>query len=129
VARRRRALLALAGHEDLDIVTSTIGWLLEPSAQVVVWHGTQDPDAETTGQRMLEVLAAVRRSGYRTQGWLGREILGVPDDMKYAAEGFSADLLACGTRGMSELSAFLRGSVSRQVAHLTDLPLLIIPPR
>src|SRR5215472_7338552 len=45
VARRRRVLLALAGDEDLQAVTSVLLWLLEPSAEVAVWHGKRGPQS------------------------------------------------------------------------------------
>ena len=130
VARRRRVLVALAGYEDLEAVTSTIPWLLEPSSEVVVWHGTRDRhSAGAVADNIREVVEALRSGGYQAQGWLEPEVLGLPDDIRYAAEDFAADMLAVGARRMSELSAFLRGSVSRRVAHLTDLPVLVVPTR
>ena len=128
VARRRRVLLALAGDEDLQAVTSAILWLLEPAAEVAVWHGKRSPESgAAVSERVEQTVDLFRSAGYPSRAWIEPEVLGVPDDIKYAAEEFAADLVVVGSRRMSELSAFLRGSVSRRVAHITDLPMLVVP--
>ena len=128
VARRRRVLLALAGDEDLQAVTSAILWLLEPSAALAVWHGKRGPESgAAVSGRVGQTVEFFRSAGYPARAWIEPEVLGVPDDIKYAAEDFAADLVVVGSRRMSELSAFLRGSVSRRVAQLTDLPMLVVP--
>lgn len=128
VARRRRALLALAGDEDLQAVTSAILWLLEPAAEVAVWHGKRSPESgAAVSERVEQTVDLFRSAGHPARAWIEPEVLGVPDDIKYAAKEFAADLVVVGSRRMSELSAFLRGSVSRRVAHITDLPMLVVP--
>jgi nucleotide-binding universal stress UspA family protein len=77
--------------------------------------------------RVGQTVELFRSAGYAARAWIEPEFLGVPDDIKYAAELFAADLVVVGSRRMSELSAFLRGSVSRRVAHITDLPMLVVP--
>ena len=128
VVRRRRVLLALAGDEDLQAVTSALLWLLEPSAEVAVWHGKRGPESGAAmSARVAQTVEFFRSSGFAARSWIEAEVLGVPEDIKYAAELFVADLVVVGSRRMSELSAFLHGSVSRRVAHLTDLPMLVVP--
>lgn len=128
VARRRRVLLALAGDEDFQAVTSAILWLLEPSAEVAVWHGKRGPESgAAVSARVGQTVESFRSVGFAARSWVEPEVLGVPDDIKYAAELFAADLVVVGSRRISELSAFLHGSVSRRVAHLTDLPMLVVP--
>lgn len=42
------------------------------------------------------------------------------------AEDFGADLIVLGSRGLTDFSALLLGSVAHKVIHHADLPVLVV---
>ncbi|HYZ02870.1 MAG TPA: universal stress protein [Candidatus Binatia bacterium] len=133
VARRSRVLIALKGDEDTSSLVDTVARIAEPGADVAVWHVAVDP---TDADRTAEVVAALEAAGVSarandraTDRATDREApataAAVPQRIADVAGAFQADVVVLSSRRLSDLSGFLRSSVSHEVAHLVDGLVLI----
>ena len=125
VARRSRVLIALKGDEDTSSLVGTVARIVEPGADVAVWHVAVDP---SDADRAAEVVAALGAAGVAARA-TDREgpttAAAVPQRIADVAGAFQADVVVLGSRRLSDLSGFLRSSVSHEVAHLVDGLVLI----
>lgn len=125
VARRSRVLIALKGDEDTSSLVGTVARIAEPGADVRVWHVAVDPGDR---DRTAEVVAALEGAGVPARA-TGPEApataAAVAQRIADVAGAFEADVVVLGSRRLSDLSGFLRSSVSHEVAHLVDGLVLI----
>ena len=133
VARRSRVLIALKGDENVASLTDTVARIMEPGAEVFVWYVAVDPDDVDRTEQVVEALRAVGVSAEAGTAEAGVITAAVPQRIAAEARTFGADLIVLGSRRLSDLSGFLRSSVSHEVAHLVDGLVLIggagpVPP-
>lgn len=125
VARRSRLLIALKGDEDISSLVGTVVRIAEPGADVAVWHVSVDP---SDADRTAEVVAALKAAGVTARATDHEgptTAAAVPQQVADVAGAFQADVVVLGSRRLSDLSGFLRSSVSHEVAHLVDGLVLI----
>ena len=82
-------------------------------------------EIETEGKDILNKA----ESNLKTEGidYQSRLIQGVPaDEIVKVAQSENVDLIVLGSRGLTEVRAFLLGSVSDKVSHHAKCPTLIV---
>lgn len=125
VARRSRLLIALKGDEDISSLVETVARVAESGAEALVWHvAVDESDADRTAE-VVAALGAAGVSGRATDPQAPLTAAAVPQRIADIVSGFDVDLVVLGSRRLSDLSGFLRSSVSHEVAHLVDGLVLI----
>jgi nucleotide-binding universal stress UspA family protein len=106
-------------------------------AEVVVLHvqsvaffprfGRWEPETRAEAERLVEGVAAELRAAGVTAITEVRmaERSRVANEIADAAAAHEADLVAVGSRGLSDLSGFVLGSVSHRVVKMLDCPVLV----
>ena len=127
------------GHAD-HAVQTVAKIAAETKDKVVVFHGvpvhagkgtvyvaeSQD-DAQHLVDRYVAQLAAV---DVPAVGEVHRELaIGIGGALIDVALGHQAGLLVVGTRGRSDLTSMLLGSVAHEVVHKSPLPVLVVPEK
>ena len=77
---------------------------------------------------VARAVAEVTRLGVRS---VGRVLVGpgtVAERVLEAACKFRADLVVVGTRGPTDIQGLLLGSVVHDLLHMSDYPVLAVPP-
>jgi nucleotide-binding universal stress UspA family protein len=112
----------------------------ETKDKVVVFHGVvvhhgkgtvyvteSHDDAQHLVDRYVAQLTA---AGVPATGEVHRELaIGIGGAMIDVALAHQAGLLVVGTRGRSDLTSMLLGSVAHEVVHKSTLPVLVVPER
>jgi nucleotide-binding universal stress UspA family protein len=106
-------------------------------SEILVFHAREhelalgvDVDAETP-QEALDLVDGIVRGlkddGVGVRGEIVRVPLGqTPRAILDASRDANVDLIVLGTRGLSEWSRLLMGSVAHKVVHLADVPVLVV---
>lgn len=83
-----------------------------------------DAQARALIDHAMEQLSAV---GAKVDGEVRHAFIGgVAGEILRAAHEDEADVIVMGTRGLSEFSALVVGSVTHKVLHVADLPVLLV---
>jgi nucleotide-binding universal stress UspA family protein len=112
----------------------------ETRDKVVVFHGVavhpgkgtvyvteSSDDAQHLVDRYVAQLTA---TGVPATGEVHRELaIGIGGALIDVALGHQAGLLVVGTRGRSDLTSMLLGSVAHEVVHKSPLPVLVVPEK
>ncbi len=86
---------------------------------------TEKSDEEKWGEEILEKTSTLlRNAGYSPQTFLRRGDAAT-EILQFAKEK-SVDLIAAGSRGLSQVSAWLLGSVSRKLIHYAKCSVLVV---
>ena len=127
--RRQRVLLAVAGDEDLGELVDITAAVAELEARVLVLHLLAPGDGElqfAASTHLVEQIGnGLRKRGVHARGRVRAATRSPGEEIAKTALGYGADLIVMGSRRLPELSALLRGSVSHQVLHLSDRPVLV----
>lgn len=114
---------------DAEVVAVHAVWV--PALALPMWEGSpglllQDEEWRTSLERELQDVWVTALEGvpYRT-----RMVEGSPARvLKEVADEEDASMIVVGSRGRGGFTELLLGSVSHQLAHHADRPLLIVPP-
>jgi nucleotide-binding universal stress UspA family protein len=133
-----RILLAVDGsRHSTKAVPAAADLASRYGAEVLVFHAREhelalgvDVDAETPDEAMTLVDGIVRElkdRGIAVRGEIVRVPLGdTARAILDATHDEHVDLIVMGTRGLSEWSRLLMGSVAHEIVHLADIPVLVV---
>jgi nucleotide-binding universal stress UspA family protein len=134
----RRILLAVDGSgHSAKAIPFAADLASRYEGEVLVFHAREhelalgvDVDAETSEEALALVDGIVRELkdvGVGVRGEIVRVPLGqTPRAILDAARDEHVDLIVMGTRGLSDWSRLLMGSVAHKVVHLADVPVLVV---
>ncbi|MHB1874133.1 MAG: universal stress protein [Streptosporangiaceae bacterium] len=128
-----------SGHAD-HAVQQVIKIAAESGDKVVVFHGVvvhpsraTPYTTETRDEAQILVdkyVAMLTSAGIEATGEVHREVeTGVGGALLDVAAEHQAGLLVVGTRGRSDLTSMLLGSVAHEVVHRSHMPVLVVPER
>jgi nucleotide-binding universal stress UspA family protein len=133
-----RILLAVDGsRHSAKAIPAAADLASRYGAEVLVFHAREhelalgvDVDAETPDEAMTLVDGIVRElkdRGIAVRGEIVRVPLGdTARAILDATHDEHVDLIVMGTRGLSEWSRLLMGSVAHEIVHLADIPVLVV---
>jgi nucleotide-binding universal stress UspA family protein len=133
-----RILLAVDGsRHSAKAIPAAADLASRYGAEVLVFHAREhelalgvDVDAETPDEAMTLVDGIVRElkdRGVAVRGEIVRVPLGdTARAILDATHDEHMDLIVMGTRGLSEWSRLLMGSVAHEIVHLADIPVLVV---
>ena len=133
-----RILLAVDGsRHSAKAIPAAADLASRYGAEVLVFHAREhelalgvDVDAETPDEAMMLVDAIVRElkdRGIAVRGEIVRVPMGdTARAILDATHDEHMDLIVMGTRGLSEWSRLLMGSVAHDIVHLADIPVLVV---
>jgi nucleotide-binding universal stress UspA family protein len=133
-----RILLAVDGsRHSAKSIPAAADLASRYGAEVLVFHAREhelalgvDVDAETPDEAMTLVDGIVRElkdRGIAVRGEIVRVPLGdTARAILDATHDEHVDLIVMGTRGLSEWSRLLMGSVAHEIVHLADIPVLVV---
>jgi nucleotide-binding universal stress UspA family protein len=117
---------ALVAQEGAELIAIHVDEVMAGPRAAYLTINAEEPEAkekikqqveelQATGVKAAEVLAT------RTEG-------GAAQAIADAARDAQADLIIVGTRGHTALAGLLVGSVTQRLLHVSDIPVLSIPP-
>jgi nucleotide-binding universal stress UspA family protein len=133
-----RVLLAIDGSEpSARAIPYAAALVPTPAGHVrvvtVVERGRQDTptyDVESDGEACAildHALVQLKAAGADASGEVRHAFIGgVANEIIRAAHEDEADVIVMGTRGLTEFSALVVGSVTHNVLHAADLPVLLV---
>jgi nucleotide-binding universal stress UspA family protein len=134
----RKVLLAIDGSEESKRAVETTMSLAEVAgSEVLVYHvmerevgqaGVFDMEPyEHATQLVDEAVGALKDAGVNAHGEVNRGIYGrAATEILDKAKEFDADMIVMGSRGLTDLTSVLVGSVTHKVLHLTHTPVLVV---
>lgn len=109
-----------------DKVVVFHGVVVHPSRATAFTTETKD-DAQVLVDKYVSRLTG---AGIEATGEVHREVeTGVGGALLDVASAHQAGLLVVGTRGRSNLTSMLLGSVAHEVVHRSHMPVLVVPER
>jgi nucleotide-binding universal stress UspA family protein len=111
----------LAGDGRSDVLVLHVRTVAWPQSQV-------EGDTATDAQALVDqVVAELGKSGVRAEGKVRATPSSSPSrTIIDEAKTSNADLVALGSRGLSELEGLLVGSTAHQVIHYATCPVLVV---
>jgi nucleotide-binding universal stress UspA family protein len=127
-----------SGHAD-HAVQTVAKMAAETKDRVVVFHGVAVHQAQRStivtesrddAQHLVDrYVAQLTTAGVSATGEVDREVDGAGDALIDVAVRHQAGLIVVGTRGRSDVSAVLLGSVAHDAVHKSPLPVLVVPEK
>lgn len=128
-----------SGHAE-HAVQSVIQLAAATGDKVVVFHGVVVHHARATpyttetkdeAQHLVDgYVTRLKDAGIDATGEVHRELeIGIGGALIDVANNHGAGLLVVGTRGRSDLTSLLLGSVAHEVVHKSSLPVLVVPEK
>jgi nucleotide-binding universal stress UspA family protein len=126
-----------SGHAN-RAVEAVAKMAAETKDKVVVFHGVLIHHARATAytdetldemQQLVDrYVAQLAAAGVPATGEMHRELeIGIGGALVDVAKSHQAGLIVVGTRGRSNVSSMLLGSVAHDVVHKSTLPVLVVP--
>lgn len=131
---------ATDGSEGADHALVEARRLAEDGGHIVAVHCDQKLNGRAGGwsalvdedDRRISIgrqVEDLRREGVDVQLVIRRSHQEAADTVAAVAEELDADVIVCGTRGLSALSAMFLGSVAQRLLHVATMPVLVVPER
>jgi nucleotide-binding universal stress UspA family protein len=128
-----------SGHAD-HAVQTVAKIAADTKDKVVVFHGvvvhqakgsTYITESTEDAQHLVDrYVALLTSAGVSATGEVHRELeIGIGGALIDVAISHQAGLLVVGTRGRSDLTSMLLGSVAHEVVHKSTLPVLVVPEK
>ena len=128
-----------SGHADRAVET-VAKMAAETKDKVVVFHGVVIHHARATAytdetlddmqQLVNRYVAQLAAAGVPATAEMHRELeIGIGGALVNVAKSHQAGLIVVGTRGRSNVTSMLLGSVAHEVVHKSTLPVLVVPEK
>jgi nucleotide-binding universal stress UspA family protein len=133
-AAASRILLAIAGGDDLVPGVRAAAAVAQPDASVMVLHVAQAivgvqgfayvESSEEIHETMTRACGLLLDAGVKVQGMVAHEGP-VAKAVAETAKDWNADLIVIGSSRMRDIASLFLGSVSHDLLHMTDRPVLV----
>lgn len=133
-ARASKILLAIAGGDDLLPGVRAVEAIAQPDAEVMVLHVAQAifglhgfayvESEEEIHETMSHACRPLIDAGIKVQGIVAHQGP-VAGAVANTAEDWNADLIVIGSSRMGDIGSLFLGSVSHDLLHVTDRPVLV----
>jgi nucleotide-binding universal stress UspA family protein len=128
-----------SGHAD-HAVQTVAKMAAETKDEVVVFHGvvihqakgsTYATESRDDAQHLVDrYVAQLTSAGVSASGEVHRELTtGTGEALIDVALSHQAGLIVVGTRGRSDVTSIVLGSVAHEAVHKSPLPVLVVPER
>ena len=133
-----RIIWATDGSPGADAALTQVRRLAADGGRIVAVHCTQlltgraggypaDPEDPEALEKIRSQVAELLGAGYRVTLETHRASASVADIVAAVADDQEADLIVCGTRGLTTLAGAVGGSVSHRLLHSAHAPVLVVP--
>lgn len=133
-----RIIWATDGSPGADAALTQVKRLAADGGRIVAVHCTQlltgraggypaDPEDPEVLEKIRSQVADLQGAGYRVTLETHRASSSVADIVAAVADDQEADLIVCGTRGLTALAGAVGGSVSHRLLHSAHAPVLVVP--
>jgi nucleotide-binding universal stress UspA family protein len=133
-----RIIWATDGSPGADAALAEVKRLAGGSGQIVAVHCTQlltgramghaaDPEDPELVDKIRAQVADLQAEGYSATLLTYRSFGSPADTIAAVAAERDADVIVCGTRGLTALAGALMGSVSQRLIHSAHVPVLVVP--
>ena len=129
---------ATDGSPGADAALTQVKRLAADGGRIVAVHCTQlltgraggypaDPEDPEVLAKIRSQVADLQGAGYHATLETHRAHSSVADTVATVADDQEADLIVCGTRGLTALAGAVGGSVSHRLLHSAHAPVLVVP--
>jgi nucleotide-binding universal stress UspA family protein len=133
-----RIIWATDGSAGADAALVEVKRLADDGGRIVAVHCTQlltgraggftaEPEEPQVLEKIAEQVRHLQGAGYSATLVTHRAYSSVADTIAAVAAEEEADLIVCGTRGLTALAGALTGSVSHRLLHSAHAPVLVVP--
>jgi nucleotide-binding universal stress UspA family protein len=133
-----RIIWATDGSASADAALTEVKRLAADGGRIVAVHCTQlltgraggftaEPEEPEVIDKIEEQVAQLQADGYRAELVMHRAYTSVADTIAAVAAAEEADLIVCGTHGLTALAGAITGSVSHRLLHSAHAPVLVVP--
>lgn len=133
-----RIIWATDGSPGADAALTQVKRLAADGGRIVAVHCTQvltgraggypaDAEDPEVIEKIRAQVAELQQEGYRVRLETHRAYSSVGDAVAGIADDQEADLIVCGTRGLTALAGAVGGSVSHRLLHSAHAPVLVVP--
>jgi nucleotide-binding universal stress UspA family protein len=117
---------ALVAHEGAELIVIHVDEVIAGPRAAHLTVNAEEPDVKDKIKHQVEELQA---GGIKaTEVLATRTSGGAAHAISDAARAAQADLIVVGTRGHTALAGLLLGSVTQRLLHISEVPVLSIPP-
>lgn len=133
-----RIIWATDGSAGADAALLEVRRLAADGGRIIALHCTQlltgraggftaEPEEPEVLDKIHAQIEQLEADGYRVTFVTHRASMAVADTIAAVADEEEADLIVCGTRGLTALAGALTGSVSHRLLHSAHAPVLVVP--